>query len=165
MDTIIDVRDLEIELEAITPHPGCNNDTNKHISKKLTVYQDIHSRTGKHSYTHLLFITNLFRATLTCPIEKYKAFVDQLKKRWIMEDITDEYYITKKIIKMAKNMTVNGEWKTDMTKNQKVVALTTKLVKMKNRLKNAEHRLNTGSKSIKNGTKKTTVEGIKTDDL
>ena len=37
--------------------------------------------------------------------------------------------------------------------------------KNKNHLKNAEHRLNTGSKSIKNGTKKTTVEGIKTDDL
>ena len=55
-----------------------------------------------------------------------------------------------------------------MTKNQKVVALTTKLVKVKNRLKinkYAEHILNTGSKGNINGTKKTTVEVIKTDDL
>ena len=40
-----------------------------------------------------------------------------------MEEITDEYGITKKMLKMAKNMTANGEWKTETTKNQKVVAL------------------------------------------
>ena len=36
---IIDVRDLEMELEAITLHPGWNNDINKLISKMLTVYK------------------------------------------------------------------------------------------------------------------------------
>ena len=55
-----------------------------------------------------------------------------------MEEIKDEYNITKKMLKMAKNMTANTEWKNDTTKNQKFVALTTELVKMKNRLKNAE---------------------------
>ena len=69
------------------------------------------------------------------------------------------------MLKMAKNMTANGEFKTDTTKNQKVVALTTELVKMKNCLKNADHRLNNGSKGNRNGTKKTTLEGIKPDDL
>ena len=88
-DTIIDVRNLEMELEAITLHPGCNSNTNKLISKMLTVYQYIHSRTGKHSYTPRCFITNLLCATLTCPVEKYKAFVDQLKQRWIMGEITE----------------------------------------------------------------------------
>ena len=29
-----------------------------------------------------------------------------------MEEITDEYYTTKKMLKMAKNMTENEEWKT-----------------------------------------------------
>ena len=97
-DTIIDVRDLEMELEAITLHSGCNNYINKIISKMLTVYQEIHSKTGKHSYTPRRLITNLFRATLSCPVEKYEAFVDQLKQRWIMEEITYEYNITKKML-------------------------------------------------------------------
>ena len=66
---------------------------------------------------------------------------------------------------MAKNMTTNGEWKTDTTKNQKVVALTTELIKMKNCLKNADHGLNTGIKGNRNGTKKKTLEGINPDDL
>ena len=62
-------------------------------------------------------------------------------------------------------MIANVEWKTDTTRNQKVVALTTELVKIKNRHKNVEHRLNTGSKGNRNGTKETTLEGIKSDDL
>ena len=89
-ESIIDVRDLEMELEAITLYLGCNNNINKIISKMLTMYQEIHSRTGKHSYNPPFFVTNLFRATLTYPVEKYEAFVDQLKQRWIMEEITDE---------------------------------------------------------------------------
>ena len=44
-----------------------------------------------------------------------------------MEEITNEYVITKKMVKMAKNMIANREWKTDSTKNQKVVALTTEV--------------------------------------
>ena len=69
------------------------------------------------------------------------------------------------MLKMAKNMTANWEWKTDTTKNQKVVSLTTELVKMNNCLKNVEHRLNTGIKGNRNGTKKKTLEGINPDDL
>ena len=76
-----------------------------------------------------------------------------------MEDITDEYDITKKMIKKAKNLTANGERKTDTTKNQKVVALTTELIKMKNCLKNADHGLNTGIKGNRNGTKKKLFKG------
>ena len=38
-DTIIDVRGLEMQSEAITLHPGCNNDINKLISNMLTMYQ------------------------------------------------------------------------------------------------------------------------------
>ena len=154
-----------MELEAIKLHPGCNNDINKIIYKMLTVYQQIHSRTGKHSYTPCRFITNLFRATLTFPVKKYEAFIDQLKQRCIIEEITDEYDITNKMLKIDKNMTANGEWKMDTTKNQKIVALTTELVKMKNILKNAEHILNTGSKGNRNGTKKTTFKMIKVDNL
>ena len=97
-DKIIDVRDLEMELEAITLHPGCKNNINKLISKMLTMYQEINSRTGKHSYTTRCFITNIFRATLTCPVDKYEASIDQLKQRWILEEITDEYNITKKML-------------------------------------------------------------------
>ena len=67
------------------------------------------------------------------------------------------------MLKIANNMTANWEWKTDTTKNQKVVSLTTELVKMKNCLKNVEHRLNTGIKGNRNGTKKKTLEGIKLD--
>ena len=82
-----------------------------------------------------------------------------------MEEITDENNITKKILKMAKNMTSDGEWKADTTKNQKFVALNTELVKIINLLKNEEHRLITGSKGNRNVTKKKTLQGINPDDL
>ena len=74
-------------------------------------------------YTSRRFITPLFCAALTTPVERFETFVDGLKQQWIMEEITDEYAITKKMVKMAKNMMANKEWKTNLTKNKKVVAL------------------------------------------
>ena len=38
-DTIIDIRDLNMELEVITLHPVCGNNVNVCISKMLSLYQ------------------------------------------------------------------------------------------------------------------------------
>ena len=93
-DTIIYIRDLEESLELITLHPGCGNDVIKIVSEMLALYQEIHSRTGQDSYTSRRFITQLFCAALTTPVERFETFVDGLKQQWIMEEITDEYVIT-----------------------------------------------------------------------
>ena len=106
-DTVIYFFDIELELDTITLHPGCGNDVNKCISNMLRKFQEIHARIGKASYTNNRFITNLFRAFLTCPVEKFETFVNQLKHRWNMDELTNPYEICKKIEKMAKNMNEN----------------------------------------------------------
>ena len=88
-DTIIDIRDLEENLELITLHPGCGNDIIKMVSEMLALYPEIHSRTGLASYTSRRFITQLFRAALTTPVERFETFVDGLKQQCIMEEVTD----------------------------------------------------------------------------
>ena len=64
-----------------------------------------------------------------------------------MKEITEEYAITKKMVKMVKmamNMMANKEWKTNSTKNRKVVALTTEVSALKKRLSNTESKFKTG---------------------
>ena len=80
-DTVIDIRDIELELDTITLHPSCGNDVNKCISNMLRKFQEIHARTGEASYTDNSFIANLFRAFLTCPVEKFETFFNQPNQR------------------------------------------------------------------------------------
>ena len=79
--TIIDIRNLNLELDTINLHPSCINDINKLVSDMLRLFQDIHTRTGKESYKNFRFLTNLFHAVSTRPIEKFKAFTDQLNQQ------------------------------------------------------------------------------------
>ena len=51
-DTVIDIREIELELDTITLHPRCGNDVNKCISNMLCKFQEIHERTGEASYTN-----------------------------------------------------------------------------------------------------------------
>ena len=137
-DTVIDICDIELELDTITLHPGCSNDVNKCISNMLRKFQEIHARAGEASYTNNRFITNLFCAFLTCLVEKFETFVDQLKQRLIMDELIDPYKICKKIEKMAKNMNANKEFNSDTTKNQNIVALTSKVNNMFKRVQSTE---------------------------
>ena len=63
--TLIYIRDIELELDTITLHPGCGNNVNRFISNMLRKFQEIHARTSNASYTDKCFFTNLFRAFLT----------------------------------------------------------------------------------------------------
>ena len=129
-DTHIDVRDLKQELDVITLS-SCKNDANTLISKMLRTYQDIHARTGRASYTARRFTTNLIRASESCLIKPFVSYVTLLKQQWINDDITDEYAIAKKLIKMAKNLVADKKWVIDTTKETKMIALTTEVQTLK----------------------------------
>ena len=60
------------------------------------------------------------------------------------------------MVKMAKNMIANREWKTNSTKNQKVVALTTEVSALKKRL------TKTGSNFKTEESNKTPAPKVKT---
>lgn len=66
-ETIINVRDLEMQLDKITLWLGVKNDvrvlTSK--SKMSNLFQEIHAKSFTDSYTHRCFIINLvFRACI-----------------------------------------------------------------------------------------------------
>ena len=122
-DTIINIHALELELDNTTLHQGCGNNVNELVSDMLRPLQEIHAMIGEESYTDCRFLTNLFRAVSNFPVEKFEAFTDQSKKRWIMEEIDDLYEIAKMMINMAQNMKENKEFKTDTTKHQICFAL------------------------------------------
>ena len=153
-DTVIDLCEIELELDTITLHPSCGNNVNKCISNMLLKFQEILARTGEASYIDNCFITNHFHAFLTCPVEKFETFADQLKKRWIMDELTDPYEICKNIEKMAKNMNANKEFKSDTTKNQKIVALTSKVNNMFKRVQSAERARDGGNGYCRGGDRR-----------
>ena len=107
-DTIIYICDLKMELAVITLHPDCGNDVNNCISKMLALYQEINSRGSTESYISCRFLTNLFRALKICTVVRFEAFTIQLKQWWIMDDIKNKYNISKKIVKLSKNMGANS---------------------------------------------------------
>ncbi len=86
-ETIVEVRHLERELDSIVLWPTHDNNVCLLTTCMTTLLQEIHAKTGKHSYTDQRFITNLFRALETSPTAKFLSFVDQLKSSWIMEDV------------------------------------------------------------------------------
>ena len=70
-----------------------------------------------------------------------------------MDDFTDPYKICKKIENMSKNMNANKEFKSDTTKNQKIVALTSKGNNMCNRVQSAERFRGGGNGNLRGGNK------------
>ena len=55
---------------------------------------------------------------MTTPVENVGVFVDGLKQKWIMEDLKDEYAITKQMVKMAKKYDGKKKRKSNTTKNR-----------------------------------------------
>jgi hypothetical protein len=130
-ETIVEVRHLEKELDSIVIWPTHENNVRLLTTRMMTLLQEIHAKTGSHSYTDQRFITNLFRALEASPTEKFLSFVDQLKSSWIMEDISLPSEIISKLDKMHRNMVADGSWTTTNEKDTKIVALTTMVDDMK----------------------------------
>ena len=131
--TIFEVRHLKVEIDKLTLWPGHNNIACLLTTKMMTVLQEIHSKTGALSYTDQRFITNLFRAVSTSPIEKFLTFVNTLKRNWIIEEISDPAKIILKMDKMHCNMVADGTWSNTNEKDTKIVALTSALDNVKKR--------------------------------
>ena len=130
-ETIVEVRHLETDLDTIVLWPTHENNVRSLTTRMMTLLQEIHAKTGKHSYTDQRFITNLFRALESSPTEKFLSFVDQLKSQWIMEDISLPSDIILKLDKMHRNMVADGSWVNTNEKDTKVVALTTAIQDVK----------------------------------
>ena len=130
-ETIVEVRHLEKELDSILLWPTHENNVRLLTTRMMTVLQEIHAKTGQHSYTDQRFITNLFRALESSPTEKFLHFVDQIKSQWIMEDISDPAQIILKLDKMHRNMVADGSWLNTNEKDTKIVALTSALQEVK----------------------------------
>ena len=140
-ETIVDVRHLEVELDSITLWPTMKNDVRLLTSKMLNLLQEIHAKSGEAAYTDRRFLTNVFRACLTTPTEKFEVFVEGMKQDWIMEKLTDRNEVISSLDKMYKNMLAEGTWKNTNEKDTKVVALTSKLRKTDDKLKSVQKQL------------------------
>ena len=130
-ETIVKVRHLEKDLDTIVLWPTHKNNVRSLTTRMMTLLQEIHAKTDKHSYTDQHFITNLFRALESSPTEKFLSFVDQLKSQWIMEDISLPFDIILKLDKMHRNMVADGSWGNTNEKDTKIVALTTAIQDVK----------------------------------
>ena len=124
-ETIVEVRHLEKELDTIVIWSTHENNICLLTTRMMTLLQEIHAKTGSHSYTDQRFITNLFRALEASPTKKFVSFVDQHKNSWIMEDISLPSEIIAKLDKMHRNMVADGSWTTTNEKDTKIVVLTT----------------------------------------
>jgi hypothetical protein len=59
-ETIVEVRHLEKELDTIGLWPTHENNVRLLTTRMMTLLQEIHAKTGKHSCTDQCFTTNLF---------------------------------------------------------------------------------------------------------
>jgi hypothetical protein len=71
--------------------------------RMMTFLQEIHAKTGKHSYMDQRLITNLFRALKSSPTKNFLSFVNQLKSQWIMEEISVPTQIILKLDKALQH--------------------------------------------------------------
>jgi len=78
-ETIVEAHHLEKELDTIVLWPTHESNVCLLTMRMMTLLQEIHAKTGMHSYTNQCFITNLFCALETSPTEMLLSFVDQLK--------------------------------------------------------------------------------------
>ena len=130
----------------------------------MTLLQEIHAKTGKHLYTNQRFITNLFWALESSPIEKFLFFVDQLKSQWIMENISPPSEIIQKLDKMHRNMVADGSWLNTNEKDIKIVALTSAIQDVKKKYGELAKKVSfdggtKGTSSVKKGNKPVAPNG------
>ena len=59
-ETIVEICHLERELDSIVLWPTHDNNVRLLATCMMTLLQEIHAKTGKHSYTDQRFITNFF---------------------------------------------------------------------------------------------------------
>jgi len=78
-ETIVEVCHLKKELDTIVLWPTHENNVCLLMTHMMTLLQEIHAKTGMHSYTDQHFIMNLFRVLETSPTENFLSLVDQLK--------------------------------------------------------------------------------------
>ncbi len=130
-ETIVEVCHLEKELYTIELQPTHENNVHCLTTRMMTLLQEIHTKTVKHSYADQGFVTNLFRALKSSPTKNSLSFVDQLKSQWITEDITFPYDIIQKLDKMHCNMVADGSWLNTNEQNTKIVALTSAIQEVK----------------------------------
>jgi hypothetical protein len=130
-ETIIEVCHLKKELDTIILWPTHENNVCLLTTRRMMIIQEIHAKTGKHSYTDQRFITNLFHAIKSYPTKKLLSFIVQLKSQCIMEEISDPTQIILKLDKVHRNMVADGSWLTTHKKDTKILALTTALQEVK----------------------------------
>ena len=92
-----------------------------------------------------------------------------------MEDLKDKYAITKQMVKMAKKYDRKKKWKSNTTKNQKVVTLATKVNNLHRCVQSAESKSKNNNRTRptaprntpRNASRsiKTTLQKIKPSDL
>jgi hypothetical protein len=129
--TIVKVHHLEKKLNTILLWPTHKNNVCLLTTHMMTILQEIHTKTGKHSYTDQCLITNIFRALNSSPSENFLTFVDQLKSQWIMEEVTDPTQLIFKLDKMHCNMVADGSWLNTSKKDTKIVVLPSALQEVK----------------------------------
>jgi hypothetical protein len=129
--TFVEVCHPKTELNTIELWPTHEIYVHLLTSHMMTLLQEIHAKTGKHSYTNQRLITNLFRTLDLSPTKKFLSFVGQIKSHWIMEDITLPSNIIQKLDKMHCNMVTDGSWLNTNEKYTKIVALTSAIQEVK----------------------------------
>ncbi len=129
----------------------------------MTLLQEIHAKTGKHSYTDHCFITNLFRELKTSPTKKFLPFVDQLKSSRIMGDIFLPSDIIQKLDKMHRNMVADGSWKNTNKKDTKILAITSMVNEMKTKYSMLAEKVSFKGDTGKPGSQKKKDDGSPND--
>ena len=121
-----------------------NHDVVKMTDKMKTTYNDI----LKHGQNHDDYILDLFSALLTSNNETFHDFITREQDRYeIGEDILPEELIKSAVTKY-NNMVTKNTWKSGESKDSKIVALTTQLKTLENKMKS--NKSNGGSQSNSN---------------
>ena len=103
----------------------------------------------------------------TCPVTKFADFVGRQKEDWIMKRVTCEHTICKNLINMARNMIADKQWKSDTTKDQKIVALTTRQGQLEREIKalaSGNPSRNGGGGGGARGGNQTAMDRVKSED-
>jgi hypothetical protein len=107
----------------------------------------IHDEIVQRGFTHDDFILDLYQALLSGKNEIFTSYIQRKRDDWDAGDDISADNLIKDAITKYNNMVIRKDWKQEEAKNSKIVALTTQVKELQDKLKSSNNSSKDSSKS------------------
>jgi hypothetical protein len=133
---VIDIKDLQNKMEKMTLLT-CNNNFHKLATSLEELQQEINAEKGKDILKVNKVLTKLFCAAKTTTNKPFTINISLAKAAWITGKQIDKNKIIQDLCILYRNSVADGSWSRVSSANSKIIALTTQVKSIQNKLSKA----------------------------